>query len=207
MQVVPCIVRERLPGLAEILAAHPSPDVLLLTSAHAAQCVAEVAQRGFAPRVVAVVGPATALGARAASFTVAVQPAEPTGVAAVHALGDLKGRTVLYVHAEDAVAATTIALERSGAHIVHAVAYRTVPAPGLRAALDAAGPVDHALFYSPSAVHAYVAATAHASSHRCPSVLAVGPTTAAACEAAGLTVLAIATQTDLIAALAELSPP
>ncbi len=205
MAVVPCIAREVLPGLTDALRACPTPDVLLLTSVHAARCVAEAARSSFQPRRVAVVGPATAEGARAAGFTVHVEPDRPTGVAAVAALGDLQGLTVLYARAETSVAATTEALDASGATVVHAVAYRTVAAPDLAAALAAAGPVDHALFFSPSAVHAYVDACAHPLTPRCMSALAIGPTTARACEAAGLTVLATAAHADLVATLTGLS--
>lgn len=198
--VVPLIVRRaHLPALRAALLACPRPDVLLLTSAHAAALVAAARPPGFAPACVAVVGPATAEGARAAGIEAHVEPAVPTGVAAVAALGELRGRTVLYVRASEAVAATRDALVASGAHLVEVDAYTTEPAPSAHAQLAQLDPVDVVLLLSPSAARAWVAARAP---HQVAlPVVALGPTTAAACRALGLHVAAEGAGADLVEAV------
>jgi uroporphyrinogen-III synthase len=198
----PLIARREVAGWADVLPRNP--DVLLLTSAHAAALLAARAPADFRPGRVAVVGPATARGARAAGLLVHVEPHEATGVAAVAALGPIVGVTVVHVRAEDAVPATRAALDASGAHVVDAVAYRTEAAPDGAAALDAAGAVDVVTLLSPSAARAYADALTRTTRHAARGVVTLGATTTDAAAALGLTVLGTGTGASLVDALRAL---
>jgi uroporphyrinogen-III synthase len=188
------------------LDAWPAPDVLLLTSAAAARALAGARTVAFRPARVAAVGPATAKAAAEAGLPVDVLPDEATGTAAVAALGDLRGRTVLYVQAAASVPSTRAALAAAGARIVDVVAYTTGSHPDRVAALRAAGPVDLVTLASPSTARSYVEAAREAGLALAPAVV-TGPTTAAACGALGVEVRAIAephTAEGLVAAVARL---
>lgn len=170
----------------DALAAHPTPDVLLLTSAFAARQVGRVRTDTFRPRRVAAVGPATAAAAAVAGLRVDLTPVEATGADLVGALGDLDQQEVLYPSAAEAQRGTREALERAGAQVFQVMAYRTLPSPGGPEALRAAGKVDAVLLASPSTARAYVAACARTGLSHVPPVVPIGPTTAEACRTLGL---------------------
>ena len=184
------------PGLAEAALDRLSTyDWLVITSANGARAVGERwAARGLpfpaGPRV-AVVGPRTAVAARAAGLPVHAQPNEFRGAAIPAALGDLRGKRVLLPRTDIGREETPDALTAAGALVDEVVFYRTVPAAADPEAMRAlrAG-VDILTFMSPSAVEAFVALlgdeavalAAHA------TVACIGPVTAEAARAAGLPV-------------------
>jgi uroporphyrinogen-III synthase len=94
-------------------------------------------------------------------------------------------------------------LRERGAQVDVVIAYRTIAPAGFADALANAQKerIDLALFASPSAVEGFVAAAGEAA--RAFPAAVIGPTTAEAARAAGLTVLSVATSStveDLVAA-------
>lgn len=206
--LAPMIAREAVP-LPDALLRHGwgaalTPDVLLLTSASAVAGLPDPLPEGFAPGRVCCVGPATATAAQARGLRVDLVPERGTGADAVAALGDLRGRTVLWPRAAQSVAATTRALLAAGAHVIDLVVYRTVPHPHAALLLQRAGPVDVVTLTAPSIARAYAAARAQAPGHGAPPVVSLGPTTTAACEALDLQVRAEAGLPTLEALVAAL---
>jgi uroporphyrinogen-III synthase len=176
-------------------------DWLVFTSAHAVEAVASAlaARGGALPAAVrlAAVGPATT---EAVAFAwpharVEVQPANDfrgTGLVEAFASHDVAGRRVLLPVSDRAASTVEHGLAARGAHVDRVVAYRTLPAIQVRPALlgELQRAPDAAVFASPSAVEAFLEAAG--SPGRGVGALAVGPTTAEAVRAAGLTLLATA---------------
>ena len=119
-------------------------------------------------------------------------PPQATGAALAEALAPhVRGRRVLVPRAAEGRPELVDGLAAAGAEVVAAPCYRTVPAPAPAVAPlgDALrdGGVDAVAFASPSAVQAVLAALGARAAllGRC-ALAAIGPTTAAALEAAGL---------------------
>jgi uroporphyrinogen-III synthase len=157
------------------------------------------ARGGARPATVrlAAVGPATtdAVAAAWPDARVEVQPASDfrgTGLVEAFASHDVAGRRVLLPVSDRAAATVERGLAARGAHVDRVVAYRTLPASHVRPALlgELQRAPDAAVFASPSAVEAFLEAAG--SPGRGVGALAVGPTTAEAVRAAGLTLLATA---------------
>lgn len=189
-------------GLRDALSAHPTPDVLLLTSPASAAAVAANAPDGFAPAVVAAVGPGTERAAQRRGLRVDVVSEAGTGVGLVAALGDLAGRTVLYPRARVATAATAEALDTAQAKVIDVVAYDNRPSPEADAALAAAWPVDVVTLLSSSAARRLVAALERIGSPLPAAVVVIGPSTRATATELGLNVVAEA-QEPTVEAVAE----
>jgi uroporphyrinogen-III synthase len=166
----------------------------------------------------ASVGPLTSAAILAAwpDLRLAVQPRDDfRGASLVEAFAgqELAGRRVLLPVSDRAAETVETGLAARGATIDRVVAYETGAAPGTRdLLLDELGRgVDAVAFASPSAVEAYAAAVGAAGAV-VPAV-AIGPTTAAAVEAAGLRLLGVAqapTPDGLVRVLAgawSLRPP
>jgi uroporphyrinogen-III synthase len=188
-------------------------DWMVFTSANAVEAVStRMAARAVtlpAGLSLASVGPATTEAVRAAwpGARVSLEPAADFRAAALVAAFDrtlVQGRRVLLPVSDRAAETVSRGLTARGALVDRVVAYRTVSADGGQAlAQRLRDGVDAAVFASPSAVEAF-AAFAGADGRTVPAAV-IGPTTAEAARAAGLTVLAVAepsTVEGLLAALA-----
>ena len=160
----------------------------------------------------ACVGPATAARLAELVREPDLIPGEHTGAALAASLGrHVAGRAVLVPRAAEGRPELVDGLAAAGAEVVAPVAYRTVAAPA--ASLEplgdllAAGRLDAVAFASPSAVRSVVGALgARAALLGRVRLGAIGPTTAAALRAAGLTAGAVPaahTAEGLADALAE----
>jgi uroporphyrinogen-III synthase len=164
----------------------------------------------------AAVGPATAARLAAGVRGPDLVPAEARGDAMAVALGDrVRGRRVLFPRPSEGRPETVAGLLAAGAELTTVEAYRTVPAPP-EAVRPLAGwlearEVDAVTFASPSAVKAVVSGLGAAAPLLAGVLLGViGPTTAEALRAAGLTPGAQPgryTGPDLAEALAEALGP
>lgn len=192
-------------------------DWMVFTSANAVEAVstrmAALAVALPAGVSLASVGPATteAVGAAWPGAHVSVEPVADFRAAALVAAFDralVLGRRVLLPVSDRAAETVSRGLTARGALVDRVVAYRTVSADGGQAlARMLRDGVDAAVFASPSAVEAF-AAFAGAEGRTVPAAV-IGPTTAEAARAAGLTVLAVAqpsTVEGLLAALATALP-
>jgi uroporphyrinogen-III synthase len=192
-------------------------DWMVFTSANAVEAVCtRMAALAVAlpPGVsLASVGPATSEAVHAAwpGARVSVEPVADFRAAALVAAFDralVLGRRVLLPVSDRAAETVSRGLTARGALVDRVVAYRTVSADGGQAlGLILRDGVDAAVFASPSAVEAF-AAFAGADGRTVPAAV-IGPTTAEAARAAGLTVLAVAqpsTVEGLLAALATALP-
>jgi uroporphyrinogen-III synthase len=142
------------------------------------------------PPRIAVVGPVTAEAARSAGLPVHAQAREFRGDALPAALGDPGGRRVLLPRSDLGRDETAAALTAAGAHVEDVVFYRTVPVALDDAARRALEPgADVLTFFSPSAVRAFLALGEDARRLAAGARIAcIGPVTAGAARAAGLTV-------------------
>jgi uroporphyrinogen-III synthase len=188
-------------------------DWMVFTSANAVEAVstrmAALAVALPAGVSLASVGPATTEAVRAAwpGARVSVEPVADFRATALVAAFDralVLGRRVLLPVSDRAAETVSRGLTARGALVDRVVAYRTVSADGGQTlAQILRDGVDAAVFASPSAVEAF-AAFAGADGRTVPAAV-IGPTTAEAARAAGLTVLAVAqpsTVEGLLAALA-----
>lgn len=199
--------------LEAAVAALASYDWVAFTSANAVEAVARVlGSRPWPPGPrVASVGPATtvAVARRLPGAPVAIEPAsEHSGEGLLRALEaePLEGRTVLVPASERARDVLPRGLRKRGAVVDLVTAYRTVPTPDLAGRLAAAleEGVDLVTFASPSAVQAFVAASA--GGRDWPPAAAIGPVTEQAAREAGFQVAAVAapsTAEGLISAIGE----
>jgi uroporphyrinogen-III synthase len=150
---------------------------------------------------IAAVGPATARAIAKAGGVVGVLPSDQRQEGLVEALRPLAaGKRVLLPMAAGGRALLGETLRALGCAVDIVTVYRTLP----RTDLGAPPPFDAAIFASPSALRAYLAA-AGASSLAGKLVAAIGPTTAQAAAACGISVV-VAASPDidaLILALAQ----
>jgi len=154
------------------------------------------------PRVVAVVGAATAKAAGARGWKATVVPEDARAEGLFRSMNLPRGARVLLPRAEHGLEFLPQRLAASGAVVTRATAYRTVPDLAGRKALQralAAG-ADAACFASGSAV-ASAASVFEATSFRrafadC-AVVAIGPTTAADLIAFGVHPAAVAKKPDV----------
>ncbi|HVO31653.1 MAG TPA: uroporphyrinogen-III synthase [bacterium] len=157
------------------------------------------------------VGPKTASALAAKGITPEEVPAAHRGAAlgraAADALAPVAGRRVLLPRAEEGRDEAAAALTAAGALVDIAPVYRTVAPAGARSALEAAlarGAFDASIFASPSAVTHAADALGSAARASLARVVAIGPTTAEAAAARGLSAAAVAdgaTPSDLVAAV------
>jgi uroporphyrinogen-III synthase len=166
-------------------------DWVVLTSTNgAARFLAALGERQQPPPV-AVVGPGTAAVVRAAGTEPALVPERfvAEGLLAVFPPGP--GR-ILLPQAEGARPVLAEGLRAAGWTVDTVVAYRTVAADAPPALVERARQADAITFTSASTVTGYLAA---AGAPAVPAVVVcIGPVTAAAAEAAGLAVAAVATE-------------
>ena len=154
------------------------------------------------PRVVAVVGAATARALAARGWKAAVVPEDARAEGLVRSLNLPRGARVLLPRAEHGLEFLPKRLAASGAVVTRATAYRTVADAAGRRALQralAAG-ADAVCFASGSAVASAAAVfdgTSFRRAFRDCAVIAIGPTTAADLRAFGVHPAAIAKRPDV----------
>jgi uroporphyrinogen-III synthase len=188
----------RVEAVAGVLPERRPGDVIAFTSANAASALGERGALGWLSGAeVVAVGAATAAALRGLGVAPTLIPATATGAGLAAALGP--GRRVLHPRAEEALESLREGVEASGGEYVAAPVYRVVPIPAATEAVAAALPVDVIPLLSPSAARALVALGLDLGAAR---VVVIGPTTAAACEALGLPVAAVALEASA-AGLAE----
>jgi len=187
-------------ALAAAAARLDAYDWVVLTSTNGvARFLAALGDRR--PRRIAVVGPGTAAAARQAGFEPDLVPDRFVAEGLLAAFPPGPGR-VLLPQAEAARPVLADGLLAAGWDVDTVVAYRTVPAPADPAVLDRARRADAITFTSGSTVTGYLAAAGLGALP--PIVVCIGPVTAAAAEAAGVVVSAVATEhtiDGLVAAL------
>lgn len=115
---------------------------------------------------------------------------EANGEALAASLPDVEGHVVLLPSGDLAEDTVATRLQERGAQVRRVIAYRTVPGEGIgvlsRAVAD--GEVDAVVFASPSSVRFASRALGNTTpAARPPLVVCIGPTTAAAARAAGIT--------------------
>ena len=154
------------------------------------------------PRVVAVVGAATAKALAAHGWKATLVPEDPRAEALVRSMNLPRGARVLLPRAEHGLEFLPERLAASGAVVTRATAYRTVPDTAGRGALKralAAG-ADAACFASGSAVASAAAVFEDTSFRRAfadCAVVAIGPTTAADLTSHGVHPAAVAKKPDV----------
>lgn len=193
-------------------------DWILFTSANAVQQLAKrcrdlglaAGSAGRMPRV-AVVGPATAEAAVEAGFSVDFVATNHSGGGLAEELRDeLRGKKVFLPRSDRANPDLPAALKRLGAQVTEAVAYKTVtPGNADRERLNSCckEEVDAILFFSPSAVQAFLELVDRKVLEKLQGravMVAIGPTTAGALSAAGIQRIAWAADTTETAVLQAL---
>ena len=140
---------------------------------------------------IAAVGKATAEAARLSGFNVTHVGRGGTAAELVHELAnELRGKRILLPRSDRAAAALVVQLRDLGAHITEVVAYRTVAVASVdRNTRESVSNADGILFFSPSAVNAFLSLSKSGvlSSLRTDIPFgAVGPVTRFALREAGL---------------------
>ena len=189
---------------------------LVFTSANAVEAVAArmeaIGISRAATNSLASVGPATteAIDRAWPGAEVAIAPATDfrgAGLVTAFESQPLEGRRILLPVSDRAAKTVEEGLAARGAQVDRVIAYRAVAVDGGALAEGMRPGADVAVFASPSAVEAFVASAGEKG--RAVPAAVIGPTTADAARAAGLTVLAVAqpsTAEGLLAALASAWP-
>jgi len=214
--VVPLLERHwRVGDVADFAVAHPRPQVVLVTSGVVADVVATAAPKAWGNALWAAVGRATQARLEQVGLPCHLVPSQHTAEAMVAAIADelgdeLKGAQVLYPRADLASPTTAASLAALGARVDEVVAYTNREPPGAREALARVLPVDATPVLSGSAGRRLAAALAGADVECLGKLVAIGPSTAGACRAAGLRVHAEAsphTLQGVLIALHAVAPP
>lgn len=193
--VVPVLERRWLPFAVSDLAERvPDADWVLVTSAATAEVLAIAAPLAWPRARIAAVGPATeqrvvALGLSKARILV---PERATAADLVRALGDLRGKIVVYPRADLAPQQTVDALTNAGATVHSVIAYENTGPSGYAGRLRDALPVQVTTLMSSSAAERVASAIAETDRYLLGSIVVIGPSTEAAAHAHGLRVHAVA---------------
>lgn len=198
--VVPLVEQVPVPEGVEALGAlDPGTfDWLVVSSPNGAE--AYLAVHRSAPPSVAAVGSTTAAALAAGGVTATLVPAQQSAAGLVAAMPGGPG-TVLVVQAVDAEATLADGLRTKGWQVTVVAPYRTVPARPSAGLQLAALSADAVLFASGSAARAWTEVFGTSTP---PIVVAIGPQTAAACEAADLKVSLVAADHSLRGMVAAL---
>jgi uroporphyrinogen-III synthase len=197
---IPTVARVVRPDAAlNAKAACGDPDVLLFTSHTAAEALGTATTCPVRPKRVAAIGPRTRATAEALGWAVYAGGEHGlTGAALVAALGEIRGRDVLWPRPAEATPTTRDALIAAGARVHDVVAYENREPPALREALAAAPAVDLVVLAAPSAAQRVARFLRGA----LPEAIALGPTTAAAAREAGFGPVTTVTVDALVEAIA-----
>ena len=186
-------------ALREAVARLATYDWVVFSSANAVdRLLGQVRDvRAFGPARVAAVGPGTAAALAAAGLVADLVPERYVAEALLDAFPapPAAGGKVLLPRAAVARPVLPDGLRRAGWTVDVVEAYRTEPCPLPPDQLAAVGKADAIAFASASAVHAFVAAAGPDAAP--PAVVCIGPVTAEAAGAAGLTVAATADPSTL----------
>ncbi|MCB9745230.1 MAG: uroporphyrinogen-III synthase [Alphaproteobacteria bacterium] len=192
------------PTGAPIPALEPN-DLVVLTSATAVgQLVARRRVDLLYADFVAAVGPSTARAMQSVSRAPDLVPRRALADALAEALGDLRGRRVLYPRAETVPPDFEARLRQAGAELIPIPLYETVCPEGSREAMISARPFSVITLASGSAARHLAALGLDLEGVH---LVAIGPSTAGVAERAGLEVRVIArphTAEGLVAATLSL---
>ena len=173
-------------------------DWLVFTSQNAVASIADrlakIGSRWNGERTspkIAAVGRSTAERAEAFGFSVTYTGKGGTAADLIQELAnDLRGKRVFLPRSDKAATALINHLQDVGARVTEVVAYRTVPLTSIEpGAKTSAANCEAMLFFSPSAVHAFlnlVRTGVLSSLHENVTVGAIGPTTISALREAGI---------------------
>ena len=153
---------------------------------------------------IASVGPATARAVAALGATSALTAQEFVAESLADALGDVRGKSVLWPRAAGARSVLSDTLRARGADVVERILYDTVALSVPDATRNLVTEADAITFTSPSAVRAFVACFGIEVR---PHIICIGPVTAAVARDAGLIVAAVAgvfTLDGVVSALSRL---
>ncbi|HAP76309.1 MAG TPA: uroporphyrinogen-III synthase, partial [Acidimicrobiaceae bacterium] len=192
--VMPLIDIEPIPPQAAALAAlHPADfDWLVVSSPNGAEAYRAVHRAAAAQRVAAV-GRVTARTLQEGGVEVALVPATQSAEGLLAEMPPGPARTLL-VQAVDAEPTLAHGLAAAGHTVTGVTPYRSVPARPTAGQQLAALSADAVLFASGSAARAWAAVFGDSTP---PVVVAIGPQTAAAAQAAGLKVTLVAADHSL----------
>jgi uroporphyrinogen III methyltransferase/synthase len=157
-----------------------------------------------AHRGIAAVGPATARAVANVGANCALTAPEFVAESLVDALGDVAGKTILWPRAAGARSVMSDTLRARGAEMSERILYGTVALPVADETRGRVLDADAITFTSPSSVHAFVACFG---ADVAPRVACIGPVTADAARASGLTVHAVGsvfTLDGMVRALTEM---
>jgi uroporphyrinogen-III synthase len=185
-------LRYTIDALAALATAQPEADVVVVTSAAAADAIALGAPGAWRRARWAAVGPATAQRLREHGLPVAVVPARSTALELVAALGDPAGLVVVWPRGDLAATEPADQLRAAGARVFDVVAYTNGEPPGAAEAVRWSLPVDVTTLFSASAAERLAAAVPPERRALLGRVVVVGPSTAAACARLGLAVSTVA---------------
>lgn len=160
-------------------------DWIVFTSRYAVEAVARRGHPLEGPRIAAV-GPATAEALADHGIAAALVPRDHSAEGLLAALGDVAGLRMLFPASAIAKRTLPDGLRARGAHVLEVVAYDTRPTGAM---YDALASADAVTFTSPSTVRGLLVA------NRVPAgakIVCIGPGTAEAARAAGLTVASVA---------------
>jgi uroporphyrinogen-III synthase len=174
-------------------------DWLIFTSENAVQAVAArlvslglSLQKTGTPRCVAAVGPTTARAAERAGFSVSYSAKTHSGASLANELGEtVRGKRVFLPRSNRANPDLPAELQRNGAQVVEAISYRTLPPASLDQDIRAqisSSKMDALLFFSPTAVEHFAEIFGNEKLRAIlhdPTIVAVGPITAAALKRVG----------------------
>jgi uroporphyrinogen-III synthase len=171
---------------AEVAAGRVGADWIVVASVNALDVITEPATN------LAIVGETTAAAARRLGHSVALVAPDGTAASLVSSLPPppRTGASVLVVQGSAAMAVVTEGIAALGWRITVVTAYDTVTAPRLDHLMPRIGSSSAIVFTSPSTVTNFV--SMYSVDLAPPVVVAIGPTTARACEQAGLIVAEVA---------------
>lgn len=138
---------------------------------------------------IAAVGPATARAVAAVGATSALTAPEFVAESLADALGDVRGKRILWPRAAAARCVLSDTLRQRGGEVIERILYDTVALSVPEETRDRVLDADAITFTSPSAVRAFVACFG---TEITPRVVCIGPVTSAAAQDAGLVVNAVA---------------
>jgi uroporphyrinogen-III synthase len=179
-------VVQRPEAIAEVAAGRVGAEWIVVTSVNALDVIVEPVTN------LAVVGETTAAAARRLGHTVALVAPDGTAASLVSSFPPptRAGSSVLVVQGSAAMEVVTEGIAAHGWQVTVVTAYDTVAAPRLDHLMPRIGSSAAIVFTSPSTVTNFVAM--YSVDLVPPVVVAIGPTTAAACQQVGLTVAAVA---------------
>jgi len=141
----------------------------------------------------AAIGPTTARRAEELGLTIDLMPEVFTRKSLVETMGSVSGTTIFYPRADLAPSTVCDSLRKEGAKVTDVVAYTNEAPEGYAEELRNALPVAITTLFSGSAARRVAEAVQDDDRDKLGVIAVIGPSTARAARAAGLTVGAVAT--------------